>query len=179
MRTINSHTAINNMNNRDSDRTITRIYGGPGCGKTEHLLTMLTDILQHTKASDIAFVSFTNKGVNEGIDRAVSLMHNIDKRDLPYWGTLHSICNRSACKGKGKIITQKDYKEFSKMLGMKFVGYFTEDLKHDDDIYLFMNHLEMSNSDKAKEIYNMIPDIMKYRWVVTNYQSYKLSLIHI
>ena len=172
-KTINTATAIEAMNAGSKDRLVKRAYGGPGCGKTTYVLDQLNRLLGKVPPKDIAFVSFTNKGVNEGVERAYLRYNNVSKEDTPYWGTLHSICNKIACNNKGKIITSRDYKEFSRALGMRFVGYFTEDLKHEDDHYLFMNNLERTNTDKAEKVYDGIVDRMKFLWVKENYNKFK------
>lgn len=151
---------------------LTKVYGGPGCGKTTYLLDILDKLLRHTSPSKIAYVSFTNKGTDAGVNRA-RRKHKLSKKDTPYWSTLHSIANKMACKNSGRIVSKDDYKELSKALGMRFLGYFTEELNHGDDIYLFMEQLNRTNSNKHNEMLNSIPDIQKYHWIIEQYIRYK------
>ena len=157
---------------KDSHLNITRIYGGPGCGKTSYLLDILNDLIQKgTSPSRIAFVSFTNKGADAGINRARSKYH-ASKEDTPYWGTIHAMANR-AISHKGRVIGPEDYKSFSWSTRMKFLGFFTEELSHGDDVYLFMEQLRRINEEKHDRMADLIPDLSKYEWVVRQYKKFK------
>ena len=153
-------------------KDVIKIYGGPGCGKTTQLLSILDRLLKTTAPERIAYVSFTNKGTDAGVNRA-RLKHKLSKKDTPYWDTIHSIANREACKNLGSIISQDNYKEFSIATQMKFLGYFTEELNHGDDIYLFMSQLKRINDNKHSRSINAIPDMNKYEWVIKQYETFK------
>ena len=155
------------------NKNTVRIYGGPGCGKTSHLLRILDELLEETIPSKIGFVSFTNKGVNAGIDRA-RLKYGIhSKKDVPYWGTIHAMANRVATRDKGKVINADNYKLFSIATNMRFLGFFTEELSHGDDIYLFMEQLYRINRQKYERMFDLIPDMARYEWVVKQYNQFK------
>ena len=149
-----------------------KVYGGPGCGKTSYLLDILDGLLTHTKPDRIAYVSFTNKGADAGTNRARA-KYGLDKKDTPYWDTIHAIANRAACSGKGKVISTDNYRVFSLATQMRFLGYFTEELNHGDDIYLFMEQLHRTNNLKHDMTVGTIPDIDKYNWVINQYNLYK------
>ena len=151
-----------------------RIYGGPGCGKTTFLLNILHELLtvKNIPASEIAFVSFTNKGADAGINRARA-HYRISKEDTPYWGTIHAMANRATRQDKGKVIGLDDYKQFSWSMRMKFLGFFTEELSHGDDVYLFMEQLRRINEEKHDRMIDIIPDQAKYDWVCRQYNQFK------
>ena len=50
-----------------------KIYGPPGTGKTYTLIERILKryLAKGVSPNDIAYISFTNKAVNEAIDRAV------------------------------------------------------------------------------------------------------------
>ena len=151
---------------------ITKIYGGPGCGKTTKLLEILDELLKTVPASKIAFVSFTNKGTDAGVNRA-RIDHNLSKKDTPYWDTIHAIANREACKGSGTIIDKHNYKSFSLSTGMKFLGHISEELNHGDDVYLFMEQLKRTNIKKFNRMKSSIPDQYRMNWLISQYKQYK------
>ena len=130
----------------------TIIFGPPGCGKTNRLLEILEKLIKDgVSPSEIAFVSFTNKGVDAGVARARTKF-DAPQDQTPYWRTLHSIANREACGQAGTIIQYKHYREFGSRVGMKFTGFYSEELKTGvDDIYLFMSQLMLQNPKKANE----------------------------
>lgn len=72
------------------------ILGGPGAGKTQRLMSVVSEYLKNGIPSDrIAFVSFTRKAVREAAERA-SAEFNLPKEDLIHFRTLHSMAY-SAC----------------------------------------------------------------------------------
>ena len=131
----------------------TVIFGPPGCGKTYRLLEILEKLIEDgVNPSEIAFVSFTNKGVDAGVSRARK-MFKIDPDNTPYWRTLHSIANRESCGRAGTIIQGKHYREFGRRLGMRFSGFYNEELKAGvDDVYLFLSQLMLQNPIKAGRV---------------------------
>ena len=149
-----------------------KLYGGPGCGKTTKLLQILDTLLQDTAPERIAYVSFTNKGTDAGVFRA-RRKHKLNKEDTPYWDTIHAICNREACKNSGSIISTDNYRWFSLATQMRFLGYFTEELNHGDDLYLFMEQLRRTNSAKHERMLASLPDHNKYEWVISQYRKFK------
>ena len=56
----------------------TKIYGPPGTGKTTTLLNMIEEDLKTHHPSQIAFISFTKKAQEEGVNRAVDKFDNIN-----------------------------------------------------------------------------------------------------
>lgn len=82
---------IDNLKGMFSDSIHTEIiFGPPGCGKTTTLLNILEKELHRVKANEIAFVSFTNKGVKEGRERAKKRF-KLSNEKLQYFRTLHSL----------------------------------------------------------------------------------------
>ena len=153
---------------------VKRIYGGPGCGKTSYLLDTLDELItgQKVPVSRIGFVSFTNKGADAGIERARQ-KYQVNKDEVPYWGTIHAMAKRSACKDVGNVINADNYKTFSAATNMKFFGFFTEELSHGDDVYLFMEQLRRINESKFDRMFDLIPDHTRYDWVVKQYKQFK------
>lgn len=150
---------------------INMIFGAPGCGKTTRLMQILEDELKENDPDKIAFVSFTKKGSYEGRDRAIRKF-NYKEKDFPYFRTIHSLAFRSMGMSKYDVINSKNYKEFSKALGMNFVGYYTEDLVNNDDKYLFFESLRKNNIKTAQAL-SVTLEPRKIKLVEHNYSRYK------
>jgi len=150
------------------------IFGAPGCGKTTYLITLLESLLQEYEPNEIAFVSFTRKGSYEGRDRAIE-QFGFKEEDFPYFRTIHSIAFRELGVSKYEMISKRHYRDFSKAMGMNFLGYYTEDLINNDDKYLFFCSLYRNNPHMADRLALEI-NWETFRMVNRNYQRYKKEL---
>lgn len=150
------------------------IFGPPGTGKTTTLLNILEKELNTVKPHEIAFVSFTRKGSYEGKERACKKF-NLSEENVPYFRTLHSLAFRTLGTKRHDMIDKGHYKEFSKALGMTFAGYYTEELKHNDDAYLFFDILQRNNKKAASKFATLL-SASKIRHVQQNYHQFKRQL---
>ena len=150
---------------------IKTIFGAPGCGKTTRLMEILENELKRTAPDKIAFVSFTRKGTYEGVERARKLF-GYEEKDLPYFRTLHSIAFRTCGFSVYDMISRKDYKAFSKAMGMNFVGYYNQEFTNADDRYLFIHFLKRNNP-KVVDNYTNDMSARLLREVEHNYIRYK------
>ena len=97
-------------------RDVELILGSPGCGKTTKLLNIVDSALQAGILPDeIAFSSFTRKAANEAATRACNKF-GFERKELPYFRTLHSTAFRSLGLNKHDIIT--DYSEIADTVGI-------------------------------------------------------------
>jgi superfamily I DNA/RNA helicase len=73
-----------------------KIYGPPGTGKTYTLIERILKryLAKGVHPSEIAYISFTNKAVNEAIERAINTFPNFDIKDFERFKTLHKYCRR-------------------------------------------------------------------------------------
>jgi superfamily I DNA/RNA helicase len=150
---------------------IKKIFGSPGTGKTTYLLNTLEELLKTYNPEEIAYVSFTKKGSYEGRDRAIKRF-GFKENQTPFFRTLHSIAFNQLGLNRSDVIDKQDYKEFSKQLGMNFVGYYTEELKHGDDLYL---HLEYLGRNNIKAVQSFLPQVKldKLTLVLKSYPKFK------
>lgn len=82
----------------------TLLIGGPGAGKTERALKIMSDALQRgTRPDRIAFVSFTRAAVGEARRRAEE-QFGFSADELPYFRTLHSMAFRQLSLKRGDIL---------------------------------------------------------------------------
>lgn len=150
---------------------INQIFGPPGTGKTTRLLEILEKELEEYSIDEIAFVSYTKEGSEQGKNRASEKL-KIPLNDLPYFRTLHSLAFRECGLRRSNVIGKKDYKTFSKSMGMSFTGFYTEELKHNDDLYLFFDILYRNNRSSASRYLHLL-DIEKLRFVREQYLRFR------
>lgn len=153
---------------------VSLIYGPPGTGKTTRLMSILERELQDTPSQEIAYVSFTRQGAYEGAERARSL-YNLSKKDVPYFRTLHSIAYRELAVTPDQVIDKNHYKVLSDKLGMRFLGYYTEDLRHNDDRYIFYDRLVRNNRQAGLYYLNDL-DNVKLELVRNTYKRFRRDL---
>lgn len=148
-------------------------YGPPGTGKT----TTLMDILDHEikvkglTPKDIAFVSFTKKGAEQGMTRAKERFPFPDS-EFVYFRTLHSMAFRETYASRKNMMDRRKYADFSKKMNMHFTGYYTEEFHHSDDMYLFGGEM-YRNNPKAGNSYIETLNFETYSFVTTNYRRFK------
>ena len=73
-----------------------KIYGPPGTGKTYTLIERILKkyLAKGVSPNDIAYISFTNKAVNEAIERVINTFPKFDIKDFERFKTLHKYCRR-------------------------------------------------------------------------------------
>lgn len=72
--------------------------------------------------SRIAFVSFTKKAATEAAERAAEKF-NLEDDNLPFFKTIHSLCFKESGMNPYQMMRTSDYREVSKMLGVRISGY--------------------------------------------------------
>jgi superfamily I DNA/RNA helicase len=150
------------------------IFGAPGCGKTKELIDRLKEVLKVYPPNRIALVSFTKKGANEILTRALETFKEYSADDFPYARTLHSICFRLLKMSKYDMLSKKDYKAFSLAMNMNFIGYYTEEFYHIDDRYLYLYFLKHNNYTMYQKIRDATQvNIKTLEHVASNYNKYK------
>jgi superfamily I DNA/RNA helicase len=72
-----------------------KIFGPPGTGKTENLLKRVQRYLKKGYSPDeICYISFTNKAVDECVDRVRKRFTEYKEDDFKYFRTLHSLARQ-------------------------------------------------------------------------------------
>jgi len=147
------------------------IYGPPGTGKTTELLRLLEIELETYAPEEIAYVSFTKEGSEQGKKRAIASF-GFGAERFPNFRTLHSMAFQELKMNRDSVMDKSDYREYSAKVGMSFTGYYTEELKNDDDQYLFFDELHRNNPRTAAT-YLAVLNIDKLRYVRRTYQQFK------
>jgi superfamily I DNA/RNA helicase len=160
------------------------VFGPPGTGKTTELIGLPPDVpnpsgfegilereLKTVRPEEIAYVSFTREGSDQGRIRAMKKF-GFGAKDFPYFRTLHSMAFQALGLERSMVMGREQYRDFSAKMGMHFTGYYTEDLHHDDDMYLFFDELYRNNPRMA-ETYLSFMNVKTLQYVRNNYASYR------
>lgn len=84
---------------------------------------MIGDLLKNgVQPHEIAYVSFTRKAADEAANRA-ALRFGLDRQDLPYFRTIHSLAFRETGTRQADIMQRSDYRHIANLLGVTFTGY--------------------------------------------------------
>lgn len=150
------------------------IFGPPGTGKTTFLINLIEKELTTTDPAQIAYVSYTKKGTYEGVERAREAF-DLKEQDIPFFRTLHSLCFRAVGAQRDEMLTAKHYKYFSRMLGIPFTGYYTEDRRSANDLYLHAISMRVHNRRLFTELSEQL-DPQKLNYILTQYEAMKQQL---
>ena len=148
------------------------ILGGPGSGKTERLLRIVEEEIAHgLEPHLIAFVSFTNKAVNEAKDRIIKKLGRPEK-DFPFFRTLHSLCYRQIGARRDQVIKLSHLKEIGEALGVRISGKVSIDddsRMREGDRMMFLDNLARS---VRKDLYKVWQN---FDWDLPWYQVRRFS----
>ncbi|WP_416838541.1 UvrD-helicase domain-containing protein [Haloferax sp. DFSO52] len=106
----------------ESDVTVTRLFGGPGSGKTTALLDRVEAILEQDDVTirDILVVSYTRAAASEVRDRLAERL-DINPRSLKgNVSTMHAKAYELLGLSRNDVVGEKDKEEFCKEYGLEF-----------------------------------------------------------
>ena len=98
---------------------VTVFLAAAGSGKTSAIMNQMTKLLEVYRPDEIAFVTYTRKGVAHGIERALLANPQLSADDLTHFKTLHALCFRELGLKHKSIITKDDMRVFDQLLGFK------------------------------------------------------------
>lgn len=161
------------------------IFGPPGCGKTYTLIEKFREALAKGIAPDeIAYVSFTNKAVDEAVDR-ISREFSLTRKDLPFVKTLHALCFWGLGLTRSDVMGAEDYATLGRMLGLNFRGssasvdddwHFPGDAVHDDYVRLYdrsrLRMVSLEQEFREAGSYDLFyPALVQIAGTLDNYKS--------
>lgn len=140
------------------------ILGPPGTGKTTEIMRQIETLLAAgVPPYEIAFVSYTNAAVDEGIDRA-SRQFDIDPDEFKYFLTVHKM---ACCSFRGaerrELMGDGDWKTFGESFAYSFNDEFRDyvsiDYAEDGDCLRTLHELRRSKRCSVDEAIMYAGDI--------------------
>ena len=155
-------------------KDITVLLANAGAGKTTKLMDILFEELKTRRPEEIAFVTFTRKGAEEGLKRACSKF-NLSADDLPYFRTLHSLTFHALGLNLKNVFNRVDERKFNKETGyyLNRCECSSSIYSSKDSKYLDYYDLERSGAVSSKQIAEADIEIGYYRQLVQKYEEYK------
>lgn len=142
---------------------------------THRLIQEISKELEHRRPEEIAFVTFTRKGAEEGLRRVCNkLMLTPD--DLPYFKTLHSLTFHALDFKANQMFSRLDEKKFNKEYGYNLNRNDVSTGKVQptkDTSYLDYYDLERSGALTSKQIVEADIEVAYYHQLVQKYEEYK------
>ena len=143
-----------------------------GNGKTTTAMQIISEALHEYRPDEIAFVTYTRKGVETGVERALAINKDLTPDDLMHFKTLHALCFREAHLSRKNIITAQDIAQFNSELGFSLTlsdafGHVSE-----DDRLLQRYDAERSGSKRGVFVEGNY-DRFRYDRLINAYKAFK------
>jgi superfamily I DNA/RNA helicase len=155
---------------------VTVYIAAAGTGKTSAIMDEMTGLLETYRPDEIAFVTFTRKGVTNGMERALQANPQLAADDLIHFKTLHALCFRELGLKHSSIITRKVIAEFNAAFreswGFDLTLQDAFELQSDDDKLLARYDAIRSGSVKSGLIHGNY-DEKRYTGLVRCYEGFK------
>ena len=101
-----------------------KIYGPPGTGKTTRLINYVKTFYKlGTPLDKIGYFAFTTKAANEAIDRMLESFKHLQRKDLKYFRTLHSLAFWKLGMKKSQVMQDEHYEDIGRKLGIEVTVY--------------------------------------------------------
>jgi superfamily I DNA/RNA helicase len=151
---------------------VTVYLAAAGAGKTTALINKMAELLAVYRPDEIAFITYTRKGVANGIERALQTVPGLTAEDLPYFKTLHALCFRELGLTRASILTRKRMKRFSEGMGFHIYLRGPTEQQTDDDRLLARYDAERSGAP-LRVLLRAPYDQFRYARLVNAYEAYK------
>jgi len=97
-----------------------KVVGPPGTGKTDTLLKTVKEYVDKgTPLNQIGYFAFTRKAANEARDRYLKSRPDLEKKDIKYFRTLHSLAFRSLNLKEENILQEEHYQLVGQQAGVR------------------------------------------------------------
>jgi superfamily I DNA/RNA helicase len=143
-----------------------------GAGKTKAIIDEVTSLLTIYRPDEVAFVTFTRKGVAHGIERALQTNPHLTADDLIHFRTLHALCFRELGLKHTSIIERADIRTFNELTGFRLTLQESFEKQTDDDRLLSRYDAVRSGSTKGTIIHAPY-DEERYDRLVRAYEKFK------
>ena len=148
-------------------------FAGAGAGKTSALINEMTELLKTYRPDEIAFVTYTKKGVAHGRERARLANPGIGEDDLPYFKTLHSLCFKELGLTSENVIDKKeDLENFNRPLGYHITLSEAFENQTEDDKLLIRYNALRSGCTKGAYVHGIYNET-RYSLLIKAYEEFK------
>jgi superfamily I DNA/RNA helicase len=143
-----------------------------GAGKTSALMNEMTELFKTYRPDEIAFVTFTRKGVANGKERALQTNPQLTLDDLIHFKTLHALCFRELGLKRVSIIERADIAKFSKKGDFNVTLSEAFEQQTDDDKLLSRYDAARNGSTKGIYVHGKY-DEGRYNQLIKAYENFK------
>jgi len=152
---------------------VTVCLAAAGAGKTSAIMDEMARLLEVYRPDEIAFVTYTRKGVAHGIERALQANPQLSADDLVHFKTLHALCFKELGLEHASIITKAKIEEFNKEYGYNISLRDAYEEQTSDDRLLTRYDVKRSGSTKGVFIHDTAYDEERYRLLVKAFELFK------
>ena len=146
-----------------------------GSGKTRRLIEEVSEELKTRRPEELAFVTFTRKGAEEGLHRVCTKLM-LEPDDLPYFRTLHSLTFHALNYKANQMFGRLDQRKFNKEFGYNVNRCEVDTGKvpaSKDSKYLDFYDLERSGALTSKQLADADIELGYYKQLIRRYEEYK------
>lgn len=151
------------------------LLANAGTGKTRRLIEEVSKELETRRPEELAFVTFTRKGAEEGLRRVCSKLM-FEPEDLPYFRTLHSLTFHALNLKGTQMFGRLDQRKFNKEFGYNVNRCEVDTGKvaaTTDSLYLDFYDMERSGALTSKQLAEADIEKAYYNQIVRDYEAYK------
>ena len=156
-------------------RNVKVLLSQAGSGKTRRLIEEVSRELERRRPEELAFVTFTRKGAEEGLRRVCSKLM-LEPDDLPYFRTLHSLTFHALNLKANQMFGRMDQRKFNKLYGYnvnRCEAGTGKVMPTKDSTYLDFYDMERSGALTSKQIVEADIELGYYHQLVRKYEEYK------
>lgn len=142
---------------------------------TRRLIEEVSKELETRRPEELAFVTFTRKGAEEGLRRVCSKLM-FEPEDLPYFRTLHSLTFHALNLKGTQMFGRLDQRKFNKEFGYNVNRCEVDTGKvaaTTDSLYLDFYDMERSGALTSKQLAEADIEKAYYNQIVRDYEAYK------
>lgn len=156
-------------------RNVKVLLSQAGSGKTRRLIEEVSKELEVRRPEELAFVTFTRKGADEGLRRVCTKLM-LEPEDLPYFRTLHSLTFHAMNYKANQMFGRIDQRKFNKEYGYNVNRCEVSTGKvapTKDSVYLDFYDMERSGALTSKQLVEADIELGYYHQLVRKYEEYK------